>query len=109
MKFIVALFALVAIAIAAPVQESQVKPAIPFDSASANLGVIGKVQTAGNTYGDIVTLGVNAQVGIEADVKQDIVNVILALLNNQNGNGLSVDPAKLQGIVSLLQSKLEKN
>lgn len=99
MKFIVALL-LVATAIAAPVQESI--PAVPLDdSATANAAVIGKIQTANNVYGDIVTLGVNAGVGVHAGIDQNIINVILGLLNNQNNNTVSAtspDISKLQGI-----------
>jgi hypothetical protein len=84
MKFAIVLFSLVAVAFAAP------QPIVPLDSATANVGVIGKVQTAGNVVGDVVTVGVNAQLGIKADVDQDIVNVILGLINNQNGNDVSV-------------------
>jgi hypothetical protein len=103
MKFIILLSALVAVALAAPPQ-----PAIPFDStATGTAGVIGKIQTANNVYGDIVTLGVNAGLGVNAKIDQDIVNVIISLLNNQNEN--KVDPAKLQGIQSFLEKLKPKN
>lgn len=89
----------VAVVIAAPLQ-----PAVLFDaSSSANVGVIGKIQTANNVFGDIVTLGVNAELGVDAKIDQDIVNVIISLLNNQNNNSAGVDVAKLQGFSTLLE------
>jgi hypothetical protein len=112
MKFLIVLIAVVSVTLAAPVEESKIKPAIPFDnSATANGLVIGKIQTANNVIGDVVTLGVNAQLGIDASVDQNIVNVILGLLNNQNGNDVNVklpDADKLKAFVETLKSKLEK-
>lgn len=43
----------------------------------------GPVSISDNNIGDIVTIGVNAKLDISSHIDQNIVNVIVALLNQQ--------------------------
>lgn len=43
----------------------------------------GPISVSDNNIGDIVTVGINANLNLSNQVDQDIVNVIIALLNQQ--------------------------
>jgi len=58
------------------------------------------VQVSGNNMGDIVTVGVNANMELHNEIDQEIVNVIVALLNQQaigviNGGGSDSAPEEV--------------
>ncbi|CRL04164.1 CLUMA_CG017275, isoform A [Clunio marinus] len=46
--------------------------------------VAGPTKVDSNNVGDIVTVGVNADLKIKSKIDQDIINVIVALLNDQS-------------------------
>lgn len=63
---------------------------------SAPAGFDGPVSISDNNVGDIVSIGVNANAAITSKIDQNIVNVIVALLNQQAiavGGGDSQDAA----------------
>ncbi|CRL04160.1 CLUMA_CG017271, isoform A [Clunio marinus] len=43
----------------------------------------GPAKVADNNVGDIVTVGVNVEAKVKSEINQDIVNIIVALLNDQ--------------------------
>lgn len=47
--------------------------------------VAGPINISDNNIGDIVNVGVNANLNISSEVNQNIVNVIVALLNQELG------------------------
>lgn len=73
-----------------------------------------------NNIGDIVTVGVNANLQLENHVKQNLLSVLVALLNQQgilvglpgrDGNDSPTpaeEPAALPDLESIVQSFLEK-
>lgn len=79
MKFVIALVALIAAVSAAP-----------------TTSVAGKIQVSGNTVGDIVTIAGKVHARIDADINQEIVNVIVGILSNQVD--LNTAMAKLESL-----------